>query len=307
MARSAVASAIASLDEAMTSPRADWAYWLGIDDEAGDAAIHAAPITVGQTLASEVYDVAASVILLSPTLTVAGSFEFTRARLGLDGFAESAAGAGSAESRGLLVLPRDIATPDQPLYQSQVRDIVYSASLAGRGRALALFSSNGQLRQTWQALAARFADRGILALGYRVDGSPRRYLLETFRTNPSSVLFSSGSLWEIPDLGPLPLPVVVLARLPFAPPSDPLASARAEAAGDPMADYNVPRAVLRVRQGILPALRSADGNYAVVMADRRVQTKEYGDLFLRSIPCAGQRLVGVRDVAPAVADWVGRV
>ena len=249
---------MAALDGAVTAPSVDTAYWLSTQDDGSDPIVHAAPIWVGPALVRDVYDVASSVILLSPTVSVAGSMDYTRGRLGLDGFSERAPTAGQADAHGLLLLPRDIADPDQPAYQAHVRDLVLSVCLAARGRALVLFSSNGHLRQTWQALQQRLADRGILALGYRADGSPRRYLLETFRTNPASVLFASGALWESPDLGLLPLRAVVVTRLPFSAPTDPLASARAEACPDPMADYGVPRTVLRFRQGILPALRSGE-------------------------------------------------
>jgi Rad3-related DNA helicase len=141
-------------------------------------------------------------------------------------------------------------------------------------------------------------------MGQGLDGSPRK-LLARFRDNPESLLMGTAAFWEGVDVVGPGLSVLVIARLPFGVPNDPVFSARAELFDDPFNEYMVPQAILRFKQGFGRLIRSRNDRGAVVVLDRRLQSKSYGRAFLQSLPKCTVRTGPLRDMPQEVIRWLG--
>jgi DNA polymerase-3 subunit epsilon/ATP-dependent DNA helicase DinG len=227
-----------------------------------------------------------------------------RSRLGLEWADELAVGSPfDYRSSTLVYLPTDIPEPATPYFQKAVEQALIDLCRATKGRTLVLFTSHTQLRATHRAISPPLEQDGIIVYGQGMDGS-RQALLESFRSTPRAVLLGTRSFWEGIDVVGEALSCLVIARLPFSVPSDPITAARAETFDEPFGQYQVPEAVLRFRQGFGRLIRSQGDRGVVVVLDRRVQTKNYGQMFLQSLPdCTVQR--GPVSELPAVAArWI---
>jgi DNA polymerase-3 subunit epsilon/ATP-dependent DNA helicase DinG len=198
--------------------------------------------------------------------------------------------------------------PEQPMYQKTLHQTLFNLCLATEGRALVLFTSHAQLRAAWQAIHQPLARKGILVLGHGVDGAPRRQLLNTFKSNPKTVLLGASSFWEGVDVVGDALSVLVITRVPFSVPSDPVISARSELFDDPFSQYSLPQAILRFRQGFGRLIRSQSDRGVVLILDRRVQTKSYGAMVMKSLPTCTVKSATVAQVPTLATSWleVGR-
>ncbi|HUW11082.1 MAG TPA: helicase C-terminal domain-containing protein, partial [Anaerolineae bacterium] len=173
------------------------------------------------------------------------------------------------------------------------------------GRTLALFTSYNQLRRTARAIGPRLADAGITLLEQGSGGS-RAQLLESFRTLDKAALLGTRSFWEgIDVMGPA-LSCLVIARLPFSVPTDPVYAARSASFDEPFYQYAVPETILRFRQAFGRLIRSKSDRGVVVVLDRRVQSKAYGQLFLDSLPECTTRRAPLAQLPPAAAQWIQR-
>jgi DNA polymerase-3 subunit epsilon/ATP-dependent DNA helicase DinG len=184
-----------------------------------------------------------------------------------------------------VYLPTDIPEPNQRnTYQEMLeRGIIELATLT-EGRMLCLFTSYTQLRQTAQAVAPRLALGNITVLD-QSSGSSRQLLLDSFVSEERAVLMGTRSFWEGVDIPGQDLSALVIARLPFSVPSDPIFAARSEVYGDrSFMQYSVPDAILRFRQGFGRLIRRKDDRGVVAIFDKRVISKRYGQLFLDSLP-----------------------
>jgi DNA polymerase-3 subunit epsilon/ATP-dependent DNA helicase DinG len=182
-----------------------------------------------------------------------------------------------------------MADPNTHDFQAQAEAAIRALARALSGRTMALFTSHDQLRRTADAIAQDLLAAGI-AVYQQGDGGSRRQLLENFRANPHSVLLGTRSFWEGVDVVGPALSGLVLTRLPFAVPTDPIVAARAETFDSPFYQYSVPDAILRFRQGFGRLIRSQSDRGVCVILDNRVLTKQYGQLFLQSLPdCTMQR------------------
>jgi ATP-dependent DNA helicase DinG len=293
------------LAEAAERPDAARVYWLSLGAE-GDAGIHSAPVRLGEALAGDLFAPRESAVLTSSTLAVGPSFDFVRRRLGLNEAREVILqpSPGAVEGR-MLYLPTDMPEPELPAYQDRFTHALAELCLATGGRTLVLFNSHSQLRQTWKAIQERLAKADILVLGQGIDGSPRRQLVLTFRTNARTVLLATGAFWEHLDVAGSPFQVLVIPRIPFAHVGDPVIAARSEGLRDPLAELTLPQAIIRLRQGLDRLASARPSRGAVVVFDRRLQTKSYGPEVLGAL-AAGQVLTGpTADLAGCVTDWVG--
>jgi predicted DnaQ family exonuclease/DinG family helicase len=269
--------------------------------------INSAPLNVGPLLRSSLFDQKRTTVLTSATLTTDGSFAFVRERLGLEDADELAVGSPfDYASSTLLYLPSDVPEPDRPDYGPALARSLIEVCAASGGRAMILFTSHSALRQTWQAIKRQLEGQGILVLGHGVDGTPRRHLLQTFKTNPRSVLLGTSSFWEGVDVIGENLSVLAIAKLPFAVPSDPVFAARSELFDDPFNQYALPMTILRFKQGFGRLIRSRTDRGVVICYDRRLQTKAYGGAFVRSLPPAQVRRAPLGQLPGAVAEWLKR-
>ena len=272
-ARSAIARGI-------HDPRSAEIVWLEAGDR--DVGLYVAPSYAGTAIRRTLVDRHRSVVLTSATLAVAGSLAFAKERFGVADVAdELRVGSPFDPDHMLLVVPGDIALPHEADYAEHVAMAIEEVARALDGRTLALFTSHSAMRDVSQRLGA-LDDAGIAVLTQGVDGS-RRSLLERFRAG-RSVLLGARSFWEGVDLPGDLLQCVVVARLPFEVPDDPLVQGRSERYEDPFREYQLPQAALRLRQGVGRLIRTTTDRGVIVIADRRIVTREYGPTLLASLP-----------------------
>jgi ATP-dependent DNA helicase DinG len=232
--------------------------------------------------------------MTSATLTVGQSFRYFEERVGLDRTEPGRlselllASPFDFARQALLAIPTDLPEPGRPGYPEQVRDLTEQAILAAGGRSFVLFTAYSLLRRVHGELAPVLGARGYHCLRQGEDS--RHRLLKTFRDDPASVLFGTDSFWEGVDVPGRALEQVIITRLPFKVPTEPVLEARAEAieaqGGDAFMDYTVPQAVIKFKQGFGRLIRHRDDRGVVLILDTRVVKKGYGRIFLRSLPAA---------------------
>jgi ATP-dependent DNA helicase DinG len=245
------------------------------------------------------------VILTSATLTTAGEFDYLRGRLNAVDADELALGSPfDYERSALLYLVNDIPEPnDRNGYQRGVEHALIQLCRATGGRALVLFTSYDQLKRTSQAISPVLARHDIQVYEQGEGASPHT-LLENFRTSDRAVLLGTRAFWEGVDVPGEALSVLVIVKLPFDVPSDPIISARSETFDDPFYQYSLPEAILRFRQGFGRLIRTQYDQGVVAVLDRRILTKRYGRLFLDSIPSCSIRSGPLANLPGAAARWL---
>ncbi|MGA7339286.1 MAG: helicase C-terminal domain-containing protein [Terracidiphilus sp.] len=250
--------------------------------------VQATPIDVSELLRELVFEPIPTVVLTSATLTVQGGFEHLRRRLGMGD-----PGQGARElvvpshfrygEQALLYLPPEMPDPRAPEFPEAAAQCIERVLKITRGRAFCLFTSYSQMRDLYERLLP-VLDFPILLHG----SAPRKALLEEFRATPNAVLFGTSSFWQGVDVQGEALSCVIIDRLPCAVPSDPVVQARMkaieEAGGQPFFDYQVPEAVLTLKQGFGRLIRSLEDRGVLVLLDPRIRKQRYGRTFLASLP-----------------------
>jgi len=263
--------------------------------EAGDpgyAVFNVTPLSVAGRLRASLFSQAETVVCLSATLTVGGSFGNWASRVGLAGWEEREALTGvfpspfPYERRVLLCVPEKVPLPGDDGYQDYVNEAVYKlASIAG-GSSLALFTSFESLLSAYNHAAPLLEGEGIHCL--RQGEEDRSRLLRRFLEDETSVLFATDSFWEGIDAPGDTLRLVIMARLPFRTPNDPVFEARCEkidsSGGNSFMALSVPEAVIKFRQGFGRLMRRSADRGVVTILDGRLRAKRYGQVFLRSLP-----------------------
>jgi len=246
--------------------------------------LQATPIDVSELLTESVFDQIPTVIMTSATLTVQGGFEHIRKRIGLSEARELVVPSHFRYGeQALLYLPPEMPDPRDPEFPEAAARCIERVLTITRGRAFCLFTSYAQMRVLYERLLP-VLDFPILLHGT----APRKALLEQFRETPNAVLFGTSSFWQGVDVQGESLSCVIIDRLPFAVPSDPVVAARMKAieeeGGKPFFDYQVPSAVLTLKQGFGRLIRSLEDRGVLVLLDSRIRTKRYGQTFLASVP-----------------------
>jgi len=246
-----------------------------------------------------------SVILTSATLTTAGEFDYLLGRLSAQDADELALGSPfDFETAAMLYLVNDIPEPnDRHGHQRAVESGLISLCKATGGRALVLFTSYDQLKRTSQVIAPVLAREDILVYE-QGDGASPHSLLETFRTTERAVLLGTRAFWEGVDVPGEALSVLVIAKLPFDVPSDPLVASRSETFDDPFYQYSLPEAILRFRQGFGRLIRTQTDRGLVAVLDRRILTKKYGRMFIDSLPTCTVKVGPLVDLPASAARWL---
>jgi DNA polymerase-3 subunit epsilon/ATP-dependent DNA helicase DinG len=288
----------------IVNPLAHYVYWASKRPE-GALCLHAAPVHVGSLLGEPLFLRKDTVVLTSATLSTDGSFDYVKSCLGLEEAAELIVEPPFDYVKSTMIyLPQDIPEPDRAGYQHGVAEALVGLCRATRGRTLALFTSHAGLRTAYKSVEPALDEEGILVLGQGLDGSPRK-LLARFKDNPESLLMGAAAFWEGVDVVGPGLSVLVMARLPFGVPNDPVFSARAELFDDPFNEYMVPQAILKFKQGFGRLIRSRNDRGAVIALDRRLQSKSYGRAFLQSLPKCTVRTGALKDMPREVIRWLG--
>ena len=277
--------------------------WLQLRAE--QVELRQAPVDVAGRLRERLFDAADTAVLTSATLAVAGDFGFVRERLGVPSSTEEILLDSPFDylRQALTVVVRDLPPYDAAEYDSALAELLAGIALRLGGRTLALFTGYGPLKRIHGLLSQRLEDEGIALLGQGLDGT-RRQLLASFVANPSTVLLGTNSFWEGIDIPGDALQCVLIAKLPFAVPTDPLVAARAAHLRDPFRQLVLPQAVIRLRQGFGRLIRHGTDRGAVVLCDERLRSREYGTAFLQALPQAATAERVSRDVPALVEDFV---
>lgn len=248
-----------------------------------------APLSVSQTL-HDVWEKYSTVLFTSATLTVGGRFDYIRERLGvgkdLNVKEKQYCSPFDYQNRVLLGIAKDLPAPEEQTFSDRIAPAILASIAASRGRALVLFTSFSLLNSTAGAIRYRLEEAGISML---CQGEMTRHkLLEKFRADTRSVLLATASFWEGVDVAGESLSNVILTRLPFTVPDDPVAQARMEdirrRGKNPFYWYQLPQAVLRFKQGFGRLIRTKEDLGVVLILDKRIILKPYGRWFIESLP-----------------------
>jgi ATP-dependent DNA helicase DinG len=270
------------LEFLLESEEKSYVYWY--ERRGKGVFLAATPIDVSQILRERLFDQFDTVVLTSATLAVGGRFDYLKQRLGILPANEK-------------VLPQEFDFREQALLYipptiPDVRDAKFSASAAdeitqmleiSEGRAFCLFTSYAQMKDVHQRVSARVKFPLLLQ-----GSAPRTVLLDRFRSTPNAVLFATASFWQGVDVPGAQLSCVIIDKLPFAVPSDPIVAARVKALQEdgrnPFAEYQVPEAVLALKQGFGRLIRSKTDRGILAILDNRIRRMQYGRIFLESLP-----------------------
>jgi ATP-dependent DNA helicase DinG len=286
-------------------PAENTIYWVQVGQDRRRMSIHAAPLHVGPLIDEYLWNSKESVVLTSATLQTAGSFDYIRDRLqALEVNTLDVGSPFNYRDSTLVYLPADMPEPnDRHRYQAAVEEALIELAVATEGRLLGLFTSYTQLRGTAQRIAPRLA-LGDITVFDQSDGTSRQALLEGFKSTHKSVLLGTRSFWEGVDIPGDDLSVVAITRLPFAVPSDPIFAARSETFENSFAQYAVPDAILRFRQGFGRLIRTRTDRGVIVILDHRLISKSYGHYFLDSLPECTVVRKPLDQLAQEAQDWL---
>jgi DNA polymerase-3 subunit epsilon/ATP-dependent DNA helicase DinG len=294
------------IEAIVTASNANEIYWAEITARNEQLSLKAAPLRVGPLVEAYLLTPKRTVVMTSATLRTAGSFRYLREQLHVRNAEELAVDSPfDYERQVLLYLPTDVPEPDQPGYQEAIEQAIIELARATHGRLLALFTSHHQLRKTTEAVSQVLAPEAFTIFS-QSDGISRVQLLHGFRTTPKSVLLGTRSFWEGVDIAGEALSALVICRLPFAMPQDPIIQARSRNFSDPFNEYHLPDAILRFRQGFGRLIRSRQDIGVCVILDRRVLTKPYGFLFLQSLPRCYEVRQPLAQLPAEAAKWLTR-
>ena len=307
-----LAETASQLEALIADPEKNMIYW--IERFRKRISLHAAPLNVGPLVEDHIFNSKEAVILTSATLRTSGSgwsqepsFDYLQERLHAQHADELAVGSPfDYEESTLVYLPTDIPEPNQPGYQRYVERAITDVAIALGGRTLVLFTSFSQLTTTSEAIESALTRAGIQTLT-QGEGVSRQQLLAQFKSGQSpSVLLGTRSFWEGVDVPGDALQAVIIVKFPFDVPSDPIFAARSETYESPFFEYSIPEAVLRFRQGFGRLIRRQDDKGVVIVLDKRILTKRYGQAFLNALPeCTVLRQRTDR-IGELSARWINR-
>ncbi len=265
-------------------PTGDYACWAERRDRT--LILHASPVEVGDKLQSALYEKTPSIAFTSATLSSGGNFEYFKSRLGLNGDPAPTEiildSPFDFETQTLLYIPKSMPEPNSPAFTNALASAVSEILQMTQGRAFVLFTSYKNMDEVFHQL------QGKLPFPLLVQGSkPKSKLLDEFRERKGSVLFATASFWEGVDVQGEALSCVIVDRLPFAPPDDPVVSARLDRlkshGKDPFYSFQVPMAVIALKQGLGRLIRTRSDKGVLCIMDIRILTKQYGRIFRKSL------------------------
>ena len=285
-------------------PGEEYVYWVTLGGQERMPTLSASPLDVGPKLEESLFSRKKCVVLTSATLSVQGSMQYVKDRVGVTNCDELIVGSPfDFQKAALLLIPSFMPEPTDASYKRAVDDALIRVARASHGGMLVLFTSHAALRAARRGIKPALEAEGVRVLAQGVDGSPGQ-LVRAAMADGNAVLLGTSSLWEGVDMPGDLLRVVVVARLPFSVPTDPVFAARSEQFSDPFHQYGVPQAVLRFRQGFGRLIRSKSDRGVVVVLDQRIMSKSYGNTFLRSLPACTVRQVTMRGLEDEIVTWL---
>ncbi len=292
------------LKEFIPNPSRENIYWVKLSGRNQDLSLNAAPLHIGGMLDEMLFSQKKSVVLTSATLSTDGGFGHIAERTGFSDSDELLVGSPFDYPRSALIcVPSDMPDPNSADYQSALTDAIADATLAAEGHSMALFTSYASLRRTATSLRQKFAATGITVLAQGSDGSPQQ-IIRRFIENPRSVILGTSSFWEGVDLAGDVLKVLMVARLPFSVPTDPVFSARSELYDNAFMEYSVPQAILRLRQGFGRLIRTKQDRGVAILLDGRLSSRRYGKSFLNSLPPGTIKSCKLEELNSEIVGWL---
>ena len=292
------------ISEIIPDPGTDSIYWASRSPRVGDIRLSKAPLHVGDILEKHLYSQNKTIVLTAATLSTNGDFGHIVDRFGFVGAEELLLGSPfNYPEAALLCVPSDIPEPSSPDYQAAVEHSIIESTISAGGSTLALFTSYSSLKKASRALKPTLEPQGFEVLTQGVDGSPNQ-IIKRFINNPNSVLLGTSSFWEGVDIAGDSLKVLLLARLPFPVPNDPIFDARSELYENAFQEYSIPQAILRLRQGFGRLIRTSKDRGVVIVLDKRLVSRSYGKKFITSLPPVEIKTPYIRQISDEIKDWL---
>lgn len=293
-ARKATENALTRLKEVDTLANAESVYFIETG-QGENISLCAKPISAAPALKSELFDLTESVVVVSATLSTGGSFDYIRKELGVDNALELEVGSPfNFQEQALLIVPHGLPAPNDEGFIDKVGD-AFDAIIHGiGGRTLGLFTSYKNLN----AVHERIGGNGFTVL--KQGDAPRGMLIDRFKREPATVLLGTESFWAGVDVPGESLSCVIIDKIPFPTPDDPVLDAITARNKNWFADYSIPRAIIQLKQGFGRLIRCRTDRGAVVICDPRLVEKGYGRKFIAALPPT----LKSRDIAH-VADFLG--
>lgn len=272
-------------------------------DQRGGISLHWAPMSVAPHLANGPFADRKSIVLSSATLTTDDSFGFITDRLGLEEpeTLQVRLKLGPEDAAAAMV-PADVPDPNNNAYGKAVQQAIVDIAAATGGGVLVLFTSHASLRQTYTKVSSMLRERDINVLGQGIDGAPDR-LAEIARLRKGIVILGAAAFWEGVDLPGDALKALIVTRLPFDVPSDPIIAARGETYENAFSEFQIPRSLLRFKQGVGRLLRSTKDQGVIVLLDSRVLNRAYGAAFIDALPTSTVLTPTLDRLGDEVRDW----
>ena len=270
------------LDEILGTRHPQWLKWY--EKRPRSVVLHSSPLDISSPFKEFLYRKVETVVFTSATLSTHGTFDYVRSRLGIeDGLEGMCPSHFDFASQSLLYLPKDMPVPNSPHFASRVARRVLDILERTDGRALVLFTSYLNMNLVYEMVRGK-----IPYTVFKQGDAPRSALLDRFRENVHSVLLATGSFWQGVDVPGESLSCLIIDKLPFGSPGEPLVAARIEAirdrGGNPFMDYQVPTAVISLKQGLGRLIRKRTDRGILAVLDPRIITSRYGGVFLKSLP-----------------------
>ena len=283
----AVANRAALLEESFEKILAfedpNWLTWY--EKRKRGVILHASPLDISDSLNDLIFNKVKTVIFTSATLSTNGNFDYVRSRLGIPGIALECLAPShfTFDRQTLMYVPKDLPVPGNPGFALKAAERISDILTITSGRALILFTSYANLNLVHRLLAGK-----IPFAVYRQGDAPRSLLLERFRNDTHSVLLATGSFWQGVDVPGETLSCLIIDKLPFGSPGDPLVAGRIESirtrGGNPFMEYQLPSAIISLKQGLGRLIRKSSDRGILAVLDKRLITSRYGRFFFQSLP-----------------------
>lgn len=288
----------------VAEPADDTIYWLEQVGPQRQPSMRAAPLFVDELLQQKLFHDMRTVVATSATLTIDDNFDFMSSRMGLRDSDSMALGSPfDHEASTLLLVPDDMPMPNDGGYQHALNDSIVKLCTASQGRALVLFTSYAALRASYDAVKTALSRQNIAVFAQGMDGGAKA-LVDRLKVSERTVIFGTSSFWEGIDVPGEALSMLIITKLPFPVPSDPIFQARGELLENDFMELSVPQAVLKFKQGFGRLIRRSTDRGICAVLDRRVIAKRYGVHFLRSLPPTTQRICSRHDMSSLTTMWL---
>ena len=271
------------LEEILKQKGSNWLNWY--ERRKRSLILHSSPLDISESMNELLYDKVQTSIFTSATLATNGTFDYTRSRLGLpeETFQEICHSHFDFETQTILYIPKNLPPPNSPDFVTQAAEEILKILKRTEGRALVLFTSYYNLNVAYQILKDK-----IPFTIYRQGHAPRSVLLDAFRQDIHSVLFATGSFWQGVDVPGEALSCLIIDKLPFDSPGEPIVAARIDAirsqGHNPFMEYQVPSAIISLKQGLGRLIRKRSDRGILSILDVRIMKSRYGKFFLESLP-----------------------